>query len=129
VCLLFNYKNIIKYSPKLLDVKLNLELLDRAQDVIFAEEKTASVSKVLGTEVINSILNSVDLSDKNLRFKVKILSNVYIEGRKLGYDIRLTQANESKFNKVMEMTEISDESQLLNIICKLFVEERGDIYR
>jgi hypothetical protein len=121
---LYNYKEIIKYSQAVyFNMRINAEYTDKAQSIIFSQT-SASMYDLTGSEIINSVLNALDINDKNLNFKIRYLKDIEIYGRKkYRSDIRLTEENQNKFDIIKQKTLTNDNEQLFNILLKLFVDE------
>jgi len=120
---LYDYKKIIKYSQAVyFNMRINAEYTDKAQSIIFSQT-SASKYDLTGSEIINSVLNALDMNDRNLNFKMQYLKNIEIYGRKYRSDIRLTEENQIKFDTIKQKTGIEEDEQLFNILIKLFVDE------
>lgn len=120
---LYNYKKIIKYSQKVyLNVRINAEYTDKAQSIIFSQT-SASEYDLTGSEIINSVLNALDMSDANMTFKIRYFKDIEIYGRRYRSDIRLTEENQIKFETIKQKVGIEDDEHLFNILLKLFVDE------
>jgi len=120
---LYNYKKIIRYSQKVyLNMRINAEYTDKAQSIIFSQT-SASEYDLTGSEIINSVLNALDMSDANMTFKIRYFKDIEIYGRRYRSDIRLTEENQIKFETIKQKVDIEDDEHLFNILLKLFVDE------
>jgi len=120
---LYNYKKIIRYSQKVyLNMRINAEYTDKAQSIIFSQT-SASEYDLTGSEIINSVLNALDMSDVNMTFKIRYFKDIEIYGRRYRSDIRLTEENQIKFETIKQKVGIEDDEHLFNILLKLFVDE------
>ena len=120
---LYNYKKIIRYSQKVyLNMRINAEYTDKAQSIIFSQT-SASEYDLTGSEIINSVLNALDMSDANMTFKIRYFKDIEIYGRRYRSDIRLTEENQIKFETIKQKVGIEDDEHLFNILLKLFVDE------
>jgi len=120
---LYNYKKIIRYSQKVyFNVRINAEYTDKAQSIIFSQT-SASEYDLTGSEIINSVLNALDMSDANMTFKIRYFKDIEIYGRRYRSDIRLTEENQIKFETIKQKVGIEDDEHLFNILLKLFVDE------